>query len=64
MTPRVTVGIAFRNPGRYFEPALKSVLLQTFTDWELILVDDGSSDESLTLARSLKDPRVRVYSDG
>jgi glycosyltransferase involved in cell wall biosynthesis len=64
MTPRVTVGIAFRNPGRYFEPALNSVLLQTFTDWELILVDDGSSDESLTLARSLKDPRVRVYSDG
>jgi glycosyltransferase involved in cell wall biosynthesis len=40
------------------------VFSQTFTDWELILVDDGSTDNSLALARSLKDPRVRVYSDG
>ena len=52
------------TPGKYFELALKSVFSQTFTDWELILVDDGSSDDSLALARSLKDPRVRVYSDG
>src|SRR5258708_7596767 len=63
-TPSLTIGIAFRNPGKYFELALKSVFSQTFTDWELILVDDGSSDDSLMLARSLKDPRVRVYSDG
>jgi glycosyltransferase involved in cell wall biosynthesis len=63
-TPSLTIGIAFRNPGKYFELALKSVFSQTFTDWELILVDDGSSDDSLALARSLKDPRVRVYSDG
>lgn len=62
--PRVTIGIAFRNPGKYFNLALKSVFSQTFADWELILVDDGSSDDSLALARSIKDPRVRVYSDG
>jgi glycosyltransferase involved in cell wall biosynthesis len=63
-TPRITIGIAFRNPGKYFDLALKSVFSQTFSDWELILVDDGSSDGSLALARSIKDPRVRVYSDG
>lgn len=63
-TPKVTIGIAFRNPGKYFDLALKSVFSQTFSDWELILVDDGSSDDSLSLARSVKDPRVRVYSDG
>jgi glycosyltransferase involved in cell wall biosynthesis len=63
-TPKVTIGIAFRNPGKYFELALKSVFSQTFSDWELILVNDGSSDDSLALARSIKDPRVRVYSDG
>jgi len=63
--PKVTIGISFRNPGRYyFSLALKSVFAQTFTDWELILMDDGSSDDSLALARSIKDPRVRVYSDG
>jgi glycosyltransferase involved in cell wall biosynthesis len=63
-TLKVTIGISFRNPGKHFELALKSVFSQTFNDWELILVDDGSSDDSLALARSIKDPRVRVYSDG
>lgn len=44
--------------------AIKSVFAQTHQDWELILMDDGSSDRSLEIARSINDPRVRVYSDG
>jgi glycosyltransferase involved in cell wall biosynthesis len=64
MNPLVTVGIAFYNPGADFELAIKSVFAQTFQDWELVLVDDGSSDGSLEFARSIQDPRVRVYSDG
>jgi glycosyltransferase involved in cell wall biosynthesis len=64
MSPKITIGISFKNPGRYFELALKSIFAQTFTDWELILIDDGSSDESLELAKSIKDQRVRVYADG
>jgi len=63
-SPAVTIGVPFRNPGRYFELALKSIFAQTFTDWELILVDDGSTDGSLQLAQSLDDPRVRVIADG
>src|SRR5262245_23142215 len=62
--PDVTVSISFRNPGRYFALALQSVFAQSFTDWELLLMDDGSADGSLELARSLRDPRVRVCSDG
>jgi glycosyltransferase involved in cell wall biosynthesis len=64
MTPQVTVGMAFYNPGVDFELAIKSVFAQTFTDWELVLVDDGSIDGSLEFAQSIADPRVRVYSDG
>ncbi len=64
MNPLVTVGIAFYNPGADFELAIKSVFAQTFQDWELLLVDDGSNDGSLEFARRLQDPRVRVYSDG
>jgi glycosyltransferase involved in cell wall biosynthesis len=64
VTPQVTVGMAFYNPGVDFELAIKSVFAQTFTDWELVLVDDGSTDGSLEFARSIADPRVRVYSDG
>ncbi|NJR50760.1 MAG: glycosyltransferase [Leptolyngbyaceae cyanobacterium CSU_1_3] len=63
MSPKITIGISFRNPGHYFTLALQSVFAQTFTDWELILIDDGSSDDSLTIALSLQDPRVRVYCD-
>jgi glycosyltransferase involved in cell wall biosynthesis len=64
MNPRVSVGIAFKDPGAYFPLAIKSVFCQTFQDWELILVDDGSTDGSAAFARSLNDERVRVYSDG
>ena len=64
VTPRVTVGLPFRNPGKYFELALASVFSQTFTDWELLLVDDGSDDDSLTLARGVRDARGSVVADG
>jgi len=63
-SPLVTVGIPFYNASRWLFDAVKSVFAQTFTDWELILMDDGSSDGSVETARSICDPRVRVYSDG
>jgi glycosyltransferase involved in cell wall biosynthesis len=64
MVPDVTIVMSFKDPGRYFELALKSIFAQTLTNWELILTDDGSRDGSLPFAQSLKDPRVRVFSDG
>ncbi len=64
MSPKITIGISFKNPGHHFPLALQSVFAQTFTDWELILTDDGSTDNSLALANRLNDSRVRVYSDG
>lgn len=63
-TPLVSVILPFLNGGPAFEPALRSMLQQTYTNWELLLCDDGSSDGSLELARSLNDPRVTVWSDG
>jgi len=42
---------------------MKSVLNQTNPNWELILVDDGSTDDSLGIARSFSDSRIRVLSD-
>ena len=52
------------NNERTLALAIRSVYAQTFTDWELLLIDDGSADRSLELARSVDDPRVRVLSDG
>jgi glycosyltransferase involved in cell wall biosynthesis len=61
---RVTVGIPFVNDDRTLETAIRSVFAQDLRDWELVLVDDGSTDRSLEIARSIRDPRVRVVSDG
>lgn len=48
--PLVSVVVIFYNPGKFFAEALDSVLAQTYTDWELLLVDDGSRDGSSELA--------------
>jgi len=60
----VSIGIPFLNAEETLADAVRSIFAQTHQDWELILVDDGSSDRSLEIARSIKDPRVRVISDG
>ena len=60
----ITIAIPFYNAEKFLADAIKSVLAQTFTQWELLLIDDGSTDGSLKIARSVVDPRVRVISDG
>lgn len=62
--PAVTIAIPFYNSEATLLDAVRSVFAQTHQQWELILMDDGSTDGSLKLARSIDDPRVRVYSDG
>ena len=64
MTPVLTIGLPFYNNRSTLELALKSIFAQTYQDWELILLDDGSTDGSSALAASIKDPRVRLFSDG
>jgi glycosyltransferase involved in cell wall biosynthesis len=60
---KVTIGIPFYNAEKYINSAIASVLNQRFTDFELILSDDGSTDSSLKIARSFEDPRIKVLSD-
>ena len=62
--PCISIGIPFYNAEATLLDAVRSVFAQTHEDWELILVDDGSTDRSLEIAHSIDDPRVRVYSDG
>ena len=62
--PPVTIGIPVYNAAPWLGDAVRSILAQTHRDFELLLVDDGSSDDSLAVARSIRDPRVRVIADG
>jgi glycosyltransferase involved in cell wall biosynthesis len=62
----LTIGLPFYNNEKTLTDAVKSVLLQTYSDWELILSDDGSKDRSLEIANefALKDKRIKVITDG
>lgn len=62
--PALTVAIPFHDEEERLPAAVASILGQTFRDFELLLVDDGSRDRSLAIARAVGDPRVRVLSDG
>lgn len=62
--PLVTVGMPAYNAERFISLAIKSVLAQTFTDFELIITDDGSSDKTVEIARSFNDTRIKIISDG
>jgi glycosyltransferase involved in cell wall biosynthesis len=53
--PRVSVVTIFLNAERFLEEAIESVLAQTHPSWELLLVDDGSTDASTAIARQYVD---------
>ncbi|HEU4588074.1 MAG TPA: glycosyltransferase [Gemmatimonadales bacterium] len=62
-TPRVSVVMPVHNGARYLERAIESILAQTFTDFEFVIVDDGSTDATPELLRRYQaaDRRVRVH---
>src|SRR5579884_4335685 len=61
--PAVSILIPSYNHGPFLRECLRSVQEQTLGDWELIVVDDGSSDDSVDIAREVAatDPRIRVF---
>jgi len=58
--PKVTVVIPVYNREKYLGFAVDSILSQTFPDFELLVIDDGSNDGSIALVRSYGDPRIRL----
>ena len=59
--PIVSAIMPTYNKGPWLQEAIDSVLAQTFTDWELILVDDGSTDATADVLARCSDPRIRIH---
>jgi GT2 family glycosyltransferase/pyruvate-formate lyase-activating enzyme len=59
--PKISVVMATYNDGLYLQMAVESILKQTFQDFELIIVDDGSTDATPDILSKVEDPRVRVF---
>lgn len=63
--PLVSVIMPAHNAERFLEEAIQSVISQTVTDWELLVIDDCSSDNTRQIAAEFaqKDPRIRLLAN-
>src|SRR5688572_19309459 len=58
---RTSVIIPTYNYGRFVREAIESVQRQTVQDFEIIVIDDGSTDDTQEVLRGIADPRLRIY---
>lgn len=52
------------NCAATLKPAMRSILAQSYPQWELLIMEDGSQDDTLKIAESFRDARIRIYADG
>ncbi len=62
--PFVTVAMPIFNAGNYLRMAVLSIVIQTEQNWELLIIDDGSTDNALESIRDIKDSRIYIMQDG
>ena len=58
--PLVSVCVPCYNGAEFLERTLESVLAQTFTDYELVVADNKSTDGTVDIVKSFSDPRIRL----
>ncbi len=58
---KISVIIPLYNKEHYIERTLQSVLAQTYQDWEAIIIDDGSTDNSANIVQTTIDPRIKFF---
>lgn len=65
MNPKISVIMSAYNAEKFIEEAVESILRQTFTDFEFIIIDDASSDKTPSILRnfSYKDPRIKIITN-
>ena len=60
-TPKISVVMAVFNGAKFINESVDSILCQTFEDFEFIIIDDGSTDETVALVRKYQDERIIIY---
>jgi len=60
MAPEITVLMSVYNGEKYLREAVESILNQTFSDFEFLIIDDASTDSSLEILQSYDDPRIKI----
>ena len=61
LNPRISVIMPTYNVEEYVAEAISSILDQTFSDFEFIIIDDGSTDKTLEIIKAFKDSRIRLF---
>ena len=59
--PKISIFLTSYNHGKYLHESIKSVLNQTYQDYELIILDDASQDDSWEIIHSYTDPRIKAF---
>ena len=60
--PVFSVVIPVYNKEKYIQNTIESALNQTFKDFEIIVVNDGSTDSSLAIVKQIEDSRIKIFS--
>jgi len=63
-SPKVTVLMPVYNGASYLSEAMRSILSQSFADFEFLVIDDGSTDDSASIVQGFQDPRIRLVHNG
>jgi glycosyltransferase involved in cell wall biosynthesis len=64
LAPLLTVAMPIFNAGHHLRLAVLSIVHQSFQNWELIICDDGSTDNAVRSLDDIDDPRIRIINDG
>jgi len=63
-SPLISVGMTVHNCEKTLRMTVRSIIRQTHRNWELLVIDDGSTDRTVEIAESFDDSRIRVVADG
>ena len=63
INPKISVIMSVYNGEKYLREAIESILAQTFTDFEFVIVNDGSTDNSLEIIQSYDDERIKIINN-